>query len=146
MSLTWLNDPVYSIRVAAITNLMELTKIFGSVWAERNIMGKLLELTENQNYLHRLTSLFGMAELSKVLSPDAIKKYFIPALSKLAKDKIPNIRLNVSKTILSMRQNGQNGGPVDGQVEGEILQVLNELKNDADDDVKYYTKKAIIVG
>lgn len=80
MCLIWLNDSVYSIRVAAVTNMMELTKIFGSQWAERNLITKILELTENQNYLHRLTSLFGMAELSKVLTPETIKKNFIPAL------------------------------------------------------------------
>lgn len=80
MCLTWLNDPVYSIRVAAINNLRELTKIFGSDWACQNIMQKLLELTTNTNYLYRLTALFGMAELSKVLSPDSIKQHFIPSL------------------------------------------------------------------
>jgi len=80
MCLTWLSDSVYSIRVAAINNLRELTKIFGSAWAERNLVVKLLELTENQNYLHRLTLLFGMAEMSKVLSPEAIKVNFIPSL------------------------------------------------------------------
>ena len=100
MCLTWLNDPVYSIRVAAIENLRALAKIFGSPWAERNLIVKLLELTTNANYLHRLTALFGMAELSKVLTPETIKKNFIPALQNLAKDKIPNIRLNVAKTIL----------------------------------------------
>jgi len=41
-----------------------------------------------------------MAELSKVLTPDVIKKSFVPALQTLSKDKIPNIRLNVAKTIL----------------------------------------------
>jgi len=45
-----------------------------------------------------------------------------------------------------MRKNNQNGGNIDNMIESEILSVLNELKTDEDDDVKYYTKKAIIIG
>lgn len=100
MCLTWLNDPVYSIRVAAIENITRLAEIFGSTWAEKHVIKRLLELKNEKNYLHRLTSLFGMAELSKVLSPECMRKNFIPVLKEMSKDKIPNIRLNVAKTIL----------------------------------------------
>jgi len=36
--IKWLNDPVYSIRMAALTNFRELTRSFGSQWAEKNIL------------------------------------------------------------------------------------------------------------
>lgn len=103
ISFKWLNDSVYSIRVAAIENLKELTKIFGSQWAEKNVIKKLLDLKAEKNYLYRLTVLFGMAELSQVLTPDVVKKLFVPVLQTMSKDPIPNIRLNVAKTILKMR-------------------------------------------
>ena len=64
--LKWLNDPVYSIRIAALTNFKELTRIFGSSWAEQKILTKLLEMRSEPNYLYRLTALFGIAELSQV--------------------------------------------------------------------------------
>ena len=80
ISFKWLNDSVYSIRVAAIENLKELTKIFGSQWAEKNVIKKLLDLKTEKNYLYRLTVLFGMAELSLVLTPDVVKKLFVPVL------------------------------------------------------------------
>jgi len=32
---------------------------------------------------------------------------------------------------------------MDNAIEGDLLQILSDLKSDADDDVKYYTKKAI---
>lgn len=60
----WLGDSIYSIRVAAITNLKELTKLLGSQWAERNVIRHLLELQTDNNYLHRLTPLFGISELN----------------------------------------------------------------------------------
>ena len=109
MCFKWLNDSVYSIRVASIQNLKELTNIFGSQWAERNIIKKLTDLRNEVNYLHRLTALFGMVELSQVLTPEVIKRSFNPILQQMAKDKIPNIRLNVAKTIYSIRQRIQSG-------------------------------------
>jgi len=94
--------------------------------------------------LHRLTALHGMSELSQVLLPDAIKRVFVPALQQMSKDKVPNIRMNVAKTIHVIRTRKTDGAsPVDGQIEQDLLSILNDLKSDEDDDVKYYTKKAI---
>ena len=62
--LKWLNDQVFSIRQAAIKNLTELTKIFGTQWAERNLITQLLALKNETNYLHRLTTLNGISDLS----------------------------------------------------------------------------------
>ena len=63
----------------------------------------------------------------------------------MAKDKIPNIRLNVAKTIYSIRQRIQSGqiGPMENAIESDLLSILNDLKSDDDDDVKFYSKKAI---
>jgi serine/threonine-protein phosphatase 2A regulatory subunit A len=75
-----LNDNVYSIRVAAIENLKTLTTLFGSNWAENYIIKAMLDLKTETNYLHRLTPLFGIAELSQVISSDIVKKSFNPVL------------------------------------------------------------------
>lgn len=63
----------------------------------------------------------------------------------MSKDKIPNIRLNVAKTIFTIRQKLQSGqiGATENAIESELLQILNDLKSDDDDDVKYYAKKSI---
>ena len=66
--LNWLNDSVYSIRIAAIENFRELTKIFGSAWCERHVLKQLLDQRLESNYLHRLTTLFGIAELVEVVN------------------------------------------------------------------------------
>ena len=54
--------------------------------------------------MHRLTALFGSAELSKVLTPEVVKKLFVPVLKQMSMDPIPHIRLNVAKTIYNIRQ------------------------------------------
>jgi serine/threonine-protein phosphatase 2A regulatory subunit A len=50
--------------MAAIENFKELTKIFGSAWAEKYILKKLTDMRLEQNYLYRLTALFGISEFS----------------------------------------------------------------------------------
>lgn len=75
-----------------------------------------------------------------------VKKLFVPVLAQMAKDKIPNVRMNVSKTIYTIRKKLQSTkqiGPIENAIESDLLQILNELKLDQDDDVKFYTKKAI---
>lgn len=62
----------------------------------------------------------------------------------MAKDKIPNIRMNVAKAIHKMRKKLYSG-PVlqaESQLDQELISVLNELNNDEDDDVKFFTRKA----
>lgn len=143
--LKWLNDNVHSIRIAAVNNLRDLSKLFGSQWAERNVIKGFLDLKTDSNYLHRLTPLFGIAELTTVVSPDVVKRLFCPVLSQMSKDKIPNIRMNVAKAIGKIRNHITNIGPVENAIESDLLSILNELKSDEDDDVKYYTKKAISI-
>jgi len=90
--------------------LKSLTEIFGVVWASKNVLPKLLSLHVEPNYLHRLTPLFGMATLIPVVNIDVVRKMFIPVIITLATDPVPNIRMNVAKTIQTMypyiKQNG----------------------------------------
>ena len=142
--LSWLNDSVYSIRIAAIENFRELTKIFGSNWCERHVLKKMLDLRLETNYLHRLTACFGIAELSEVVNTQLIKKSFIPVLQQMAKDKIPNIRMNVAKAMIKMRKKIYSS-PItaaEQQLDQDLVQILNDLKQDEDDDVKYFSRKA----
>ena len=74
------SNNVYSIRIAAIETFRELTKIFGSQWCERHVLKKLLDLRAETNYLHRLTTLFGVGELGEVVSLQVVKKTFVPVL------------------------------------------------------------------
>ena len=81
--ITWLSDSIYSIREAAINNVRALTEIFGSQWAVTHVIPKLLSLHVDKNYLHRLTPLFGMAQLSGVVATDVIRRMFIPVIISL---------------------------------------------------------------
>ena len=109
------------------------------------MLKKLLDLRQETNYLHRLTTLFGIAELGEVVNLQVVKKSFVPVLQQMSKDPIPNIRMNVAKSIHRLRKVLRSGPvtPVEGQLDQELIQVLNELKQDEDDDVKFFTRKAL---
>ena len=52
--------PVYAIREAATVNLRNLVEKFGSEWSRVAILPKVLAMSQDPNYLHRLTTLFSV--------------------------------------------------------------------------------------
>ncbi len=58
LCMTWLIDHVYAIREAATNNLKKLVEQFGTDWAQQTIIPKVLAMSRDQNYLHRMTCLF----------------------------------------------------------------------------------------
>ena len=49
---------VFAIREAATNNLKRLVEKFGVEWAQQAIIPKVIQMANDQNYLHRLTCLF----------------------------------------------------------------------------------------
>ena len=58
LCMTWLIDHVYAIREAATNNLRKLVEKFGTDWAQQTIIPKVIAMSRDQNYLHRMTCLF----------------------------------------------------------------------------------------
>lgn len=58
LCMTWLVDHVYAIREAATLNLKKLVEKFGPDWAQNTVIPKVLAMSRDQNYLHRMTCLF----------------------------------------------------------------------------------------
>lgn len=51
---------VYAIREAATLNLKKLVEKFGAEWAQNTVIPKVLAMSNDQNYLHRMTCLFSI--------------------------------------------------------------------------------------
>jgi len=49
---------VFAIREAATNNLKKLVEKFGADWAMTTILPKVMMMSRDQNYLHRMTCLF----------------------------------------------------------------------------------------
>jgi len=51
---------VYAIREAATLNLKQLVEKFGPEWAQNTVIPRVIAMSRDQNYLHRMTCLFCM--------------------------------------------------------------------------------------
>jgi hypothetical protein len=49
---------VFAIREAATLNLKKLVEKFGPEWAQSTVIPKVIAMSRDQNYLHRMTCLF----------------------------------------------------------------------------------------
>ena len=58
LCMTWLIDHVFAIREAATNNLKKLVEKFGTDWAQQTIIPKVIAMSRDQNYLHRMTCIF----------------------------------------------------------------------------------------
>lgn len=60
LCMSWLADPVFSIREAATVNLRKLTEVFGAEWAASALLPHVIAQANDENYLHRLTTVFAI--------------------------------------------------------------------------------------
>jgi len=65
-------DAVYAIREAATLNLKKLAQKFGMDWAQSTAIPKILQLSRDQNYLHRMTCLFSVNVSSKLVDRNSV--------------------------------------------------------------------------
>ncbi|KAH8925121.1 ARM repeat-containing protein [Atractiella rhizophila] len=142
LCLSWLGDPVYSIRESATVNLKKLTEVFGVEWAQQHILPKVIELRNEPNYLKRMTAIFAITTMAPALTIESIRGPVLDAVVQLTSDPIPNIRFNVSKAleVISSVVAGQPGGKELAQ--SIILPSLEKLRQDRDADVRFFADKA----
>ncbi|XP_036881711.1 serine/threonine-protein phosphatase 2A 65 kDa regulatory subunit A alpha isoform isoform X1 [Manis javanica] len=73
LCMAWLVDHVYAIREAATSNLKKLVEKFGKEWAHATIIPKVLAMSGDPNYLHRMTTLFCINGFTLVITaPDSL--------------------------------------------------------------------------
>lgn len=159
LCMSWLWDAVYAVRDAAVNNLKLLTEIFGSAWAEQQIVSRLLNIKDEKiseeddnvdlvdftNFIIRITCLFAVAKLIPVVDTSVIVNKILPFIDHLIADPVPNIRFNVAKAYLIAVEAllKQPSPEVVKLIDEDILSNLNVLLNDSDVDVRYYANKSI---
>lgn len=62
--MTWLGDPVASIREAATKTLQKVAQDFGPEWTREHIVPPVLAMIKNPHYLYRMTVLAAIASLA----------------------------------------------------------------------------------
>jgi serine/threonine-protein phosphatase 2A regulatory subunit A len=132
MCLAWLSDPVFAVRCAAVDNLKVLHTRLGESWTCTCVIPKLETLTSNKSYLLRLTGLHAIQALSSCLSVSNAEKHLIPRVLHLAKDPVPNIRMNCARALLTLLK----VLPASNSFRQVVVENLAELSSDSDRDVK----------
>lgn len=160
LCMSWLWDPVFAVRDAAVNNLKDLTVIFGSDWAEDQIVSRLMniknegigeddadigEQVDFSNFIIRITCLFAVSKLIPVVDQQVTVSKILPFINHLIGDTVPNIRFNVAKLYLIVVEAlSENPKPEYSKlIEDEILANLNVLLSDVDVDVRYYADLSI---
>ena len=60
------------------------------------VIPRVLTLSEEPNYLHRMTTLFCISVLSEVCGQDITTKHMLPTVLCMAGDPVANVRFNVA--------------------------------------------------
>lgn len=76
----------------------------GAKWLEKLAIPKILSFQRDTNYLYRLTTLFAITKLAEFLPTESFQRVIIPAIVVMASDKVPNVRMNVAKTLKECRK------------------------------------------
>eukprot|EP00043_Microstomoeca_roanoka_P007351 m.70801 g.70801 ORF g.70801 m.70801 type:complete len:597 (+) comp13790_c1_seq1:109-1899(+) len=135
----WLRDSVYAIREAAVANFRQLTKLFGPQWGMDVVLPALEETAQSDSHQQRLTTLFALKALTPDLPQAMVADKLVPLAVSLADDKIPNIRINVAKTLQVMLEHLKQSK----HMRSEIKSVLSRLTHDPDRDVTDFAALAL---
>uniref|UniRef100_F1KX99 Serine/threonine-protein phosphatase 2A 65 kDa regulatory subunit A beta isoform n=1 Tax=Ascaris suum TaxID=6253 RepID=F1KX99_ASCSU len=134
--LGWLKDPVFAVREAAVNILKQLTDQFGVDWTVNCIFPTMVDSATHRSYLQRMTPLFCLNELCETIGAKYVIEKVMSIVQLLSGDDIPNVRLNVAKTLL------QVGRAIDrNSVKKYVKPLLTKLMNDEDFDVRYFAEE-----
>ncbi|KAL1481901.1 hypothetical protein MTO96_015217 [Rhipicephalus appendiculatus] len=140
LCMTWLVDHVFAIREAATQNLRKLVDKFGKDWAQATVIPKVLTMSRDQNYLHRMTCLFCINVLAEACGGEVTSRLMLATVLGLASDSVANVRFNVAKTL-------QRIAPLldTPTLQGQVKPCLEKLNTDPDVDVRYFASEALAV-
>ncbi|XP_050035276.1 uncharacterized protein Pp2A-29B isoform X2 [Dermacentor andersoni] len=140
LCMTWLVDHVFAIREAATQNLRKLVDKFGKDWAQATVIPKVLTMSRDQNYLHRMTCLFCINVLAEACGGEVTSRLMLATVLGLASDSVANVRFNVAKTL-------QRIAPLldPPTLQGQVKPCLEKLNTDPDVDVRYFASEALAV-
>ncbi|CUG67704.1 serine-threonine protein phosphatase, putative [Bodo saltans] len=126
-----LQDRVASIRSSGCDSCCKLLEQNGAQWFETVLIPRVQPMVQSGSFMPRITVLQLFASLASAPQLDArtVQRVMLPTFNALVNDKVANVRLNVAKAILALRDHGK---VTRGDVEG----YLDRLSHDADEDVK----------
>jgi HEAT repeat protein len=130
-----LSDKVSIVRKATIITIKSICSTLGLAWSERHGINLFHSFFNSLNYLYRLNFLYGIAEICKSVSLQSLVKE-IDFVTKLAKDPVPNVRIQALITMLRIAQKVE-----DKSVHDRVKRMADEMSNDSDMEVQKMASK-----
>lgn len=95
-----LQDKIFKVRAAAVDVISKLIVEFGPEWAKVSLLPRVMRLAQERNtYISRMVTVMAINRLLDVCSEDLVVMFFVPMITVLHADKVPNIRFNVAKVV-----------------------------------------------
>ena len=112
-------------------------KLIYCVFSLQTIIPKVIQMSRDQNYLHRMTCLFCINVLAEACGPEITERLMLPTVLNMASDMVANVRFNVAKTLTII------GPKLNSSVmSSQIKPVLSKLNEDTDFDVRFFASEA----
>lgn len=128
---SFLMDHFNAIREQTLLNYINLCEIFGYPRIKSMVTSGLEGLAKSSNYLFRITALHGIVKLKDVIPIQDLNIMYSNFTGKMIGDKVANVRLNVIKTFIGLKDKWK-----DSEKKNHI-KALEPLKKDYDKDVKF---------
>ena len=131
---SFLFDHFSAIREQAMNNLISLNEMYGYEKIKDMIFAGLTALATNPNYLFRITALHALIKLKDIIPIQHLNNLYNDFQNKLVNDKVPNVRFNLIKTYIALKDKSKDAD--------KNFKVLEVLKKDVDGDVKFMISQA----
>lgn len=130
-------DRVATIREAAVQSCCKLVAEKGLAWSTQVLFPRVLAIAEDKNYLYRISVCHFFTSLALVAALDAASctKTIWPVVTQLRSDPVPNVRLNIAKSVGALAKAGKVSTK-------EAETVLSTLRQDSSADVREAAMKA----
>jgi len=144
----WLLDDVSAIREAATRNLRVLAEQFGTEWAWRVAMPRVLLMRTQRSYLRRITAMRCICSLAETVDASDVAQVVAPAL-EMCDDRVPNVRFNaalcleqLAKTVHAAHLVRPTDAAIKSALDSIAPRLLRLADGDQDTDVRDFATKS----
>ena len=134
-----LNDLIHAVRTEAILAISSLAEVFSQDWIEKNIFLDVINRSNSDCYINRVTSINILLKISKKINFDLFGDQILNLICNLSKDKVVNVRICVAELCRTLLKLG-----ISLSHQTKLKEFIKILQNDEDQDVRMIANNLFI--
>eukprot|EP00543_Licmophora_paradoxa_P007051 CAMPEP_0202455688 /NCGR_PEP_ID=MMETSP1360-20130828/13157_1 /ASSEMBLY_ACC=CAM_ASM_000848 /TAXON_ID=515479 /ORGANISM="Licmophora paradoxa, Strain CCMP2313" /LENGTH=560 /DNA_ID=CAMNT_0049075327 /DNA_START=33 /DNA_END=1715 /DNA_ORIENTATION=+ len=137
-------DPVASVRTSCVNGLPQLVKVSGEEWMVSTLLPQHFKIYDHASsaYLIRMTVLRGHGKIATASQSGSLFYQVVDHLLRGLKDKVANVRLATSKSLLEICSSGEcDESVVASQIRPAIEQAI---QTEQDPDCQQYMQECLM--